>query len=301
MADFKHIYTKRLLLKRLEESDALSVFEYRSMPEVYIYQGFRPETADDAVEFVRMRSDEPNIPGTRFQVAVYLRETGKLIGDIGLRFLEDGKQVEIGYTIHPLYHGNGYGKEAVRATIDYLFRDLKKHRVTASIDPDNYKSIRLCESLGMRKEAHFIKSLLINGSWADDIIYAVLEEEWIGDSRMKPNDPIEEYIFECPQQVQPLLMEMRKAISETAPDAVEKISYKMPTFYLNGNLVHFAAQSRHIGFYPAPSGIEAFMEELKDYKTSKGAIQFPYDKPLPIDLIKKIVRFRVVENMNKQK
>lgn len=161
------------------------------MPEVYIYQGFRPETADDAVEFVRMSSEEPDTPDTRFQVAVCLRETGKLIGDIGLRFLEDGKQVEIGYTIHPLYHGNGYGKEAVRAAIDYLFWDLKKHRVTASIDPDNYKSIRLCESLGMRKEAHFIKSLLINGSWADDVIYAVLEEEWIGDSRIKPSDPID--------------------------------------------------------------------------------------------------------------
>lgn len=299
MTAFKQIYTERLLLRRLEESDAESLLEYRRMPEVYLYQGFRPNTIEDAVGFVRLRYEEPNIPGTRFQLAVCLSDSGKLIGDIGLKFLEDGRQMEIGYTIHPLYHGKGYGSESVRAVIDYLFRDLGKHRITASIDPENYKSIRLCESLGMRKEAHFVKSLLINGNWADDVIYSILEEEWMGDNKNMPNDPVGEYTSGCAKEIQPLLNEIRKAISETAPDAVEKISYKMPTYYLKGNLVHFAAQSRHIGFYPAPSGIEAFKEELKDYKTSKGAIQFPYDKPLPIGLIKKIVKFRVDENIRK--
>lgn len=299
MNDFKHIHTERLLLRRLEESDANRLFEYRRMPEVYNYQGFRPETIKDAIEFVRLRSEEPNIPGTRFQLAVCLRETGTLIGDIGLKFLEDGQQMEIGYTIHPFYHGKGYGYEAVRAVIDYLFADLGKHRVTASIDPENYKSIRLCERLGMRKEAHFVKSLLISGNWADDVIYAILKEEWTGDSRIKSGGPIDEYIEGFTEDIQQMLNELRRAISETAPDAVEKISYKMPTYYLRGNLVHFAAQSKHIGFYPAPSGIEAFKEELKDYKTSKGAIQFPIGKPLPIELIKKIVRFRVDENMIK--
>lgn len=299
MTAFKQIYTERLFLRRLEESDAESLLEYRRMPEVYLYQGFRPNTIEDAVGFVRLRYEEPNIPGTRFQLAVCLSDSGKLIGDIGLKFLEDGRQMEIGYTIHPLYHGKGYGSESVRAVIDYLFRDLGKHRITASIDPENYKSIRLCESLGMRKEAHFVKSLLINGNWADDVIYSILEEEWMGDNKNMPNDPVGEYISGCAKEIQPLLNEIRKAISETAPDAVEKISYKMPTYYLKGNLVHFAAQSRHIGFYPAPSGIEAFKEELKDYKTSKGAIQFPYDKPLPIGLIKKIVKFRVDENIRK--
>lgn len=299
MTAFKQIYTERLFLRRLEESDAESLLEYRRMPEVYLYQGFRPNTIEDAVGFVRLRYEEPNIPGTRFQLAVCLSDSGKLIGDIGLKFLEDGRQMEIGYTIHPFYHGKGYGSESVRAVIDYLFRNLGKHRITASIDPENYKSIRLCESLGMRKEAHFVKSLLINGNWADDVIYSILEEEWMGDNKNMPNDPVGEYISGCAKEIQPLLNEIRKAISETAPDAVEKISYKMPTYYLKGNLVHFAAQSRHIGFYPAPSGIEAFKEELKDYKTSKGAIQFPYDKPLPIGLIKKIVKFRVDENIRK--
>ncbi len=107
---------------------------------------------------------------------------------------------------------------------------------------------------------------------------------------------IDEYIKKFPEEVQGKLEKLRQVIVENAPDAVEKISYGMPTFYLNGNLVHFAAYSGHIGFYPAPSGIEAFIDELSVYKTSKGAIQFPINEELPLDLIKKIVLFRVGEN-----
>lgn len=110
---------------------------------------------------------------------------------------------------------------------------------------------------------------------------------------------IDEYISQFPVEVQKKLQELRKVIRETAPQAEEKISYRMPTFYLKGNLVHFAAYSGHIGVYPAPSGIEAFKEELGVYKTSKGAIQFPMDKELPFELIKKIVQYRVEENMKK--
>jgi len=108
---------------------------------------------------------------------------------------------------------------------------------------------------------------------------------------------IDEYISQFPKEVQKKLQELRKVIREAAPQAEEKISYKMPTFYLRGNLVHFAAYSGHIGFYPAPSGIEAFKEELAGYKTSKGAIQFPVDEDLPLELIRKIVLYRVEENM----
>ena len=86
-----------------------------------------------------------------------------------------------------------------------------------------------------------------------------------------------------------------------APGAQEKISYQMPTFYLNGNLVHFAAYAKHIGFYPTPSGIEKFKRELSEYKHAKGSVQFPQGEPLPVDLIEKIVRFRVEENLNKGK
>jgi len=109
----------------------------------------------------------------------------------------------------------------------------------------------------------------------------------------------DEYIAQFPPDVREILQNLRAVIKEAAPEATEKISYQMPTFYLNGNLVHFAAYARHIGFYPAPSGIEAFKEELSPYKGAKGSVQFPLDKPLPIDLIGRIVRFRVSENIKK--
>lgn len=110
---------------------------------------------------------------------------------------------------------------------------------------------------------------------------------------------IDEYILEFPIEIQEILKKLRKVIKELAPDAEEKISYQMPTFVLYGNLVHFAAFKNHIGFYPAPSGINAFKEELSEYKGGKGSIQFPLEKPLPYDLIRKIVKFRVAENIEK--
>ena len=111
---------------------------------------------------------------------------------------------------------------------------------------------------------------------------------------------IDQYIQGFPEAVQAILQELRSAISLAAPEAIEKISYQMPTFYFNGNLVHFAAFERHLGFYPTPSGITPFRHELRTYKTSKGAIQFPLDQPLPLKLIKKIVAFRVKENSRKK-
>lgn len=110
---------------------------------------------------------------------------------------------------------------------------------------------------------------------------------------------IDAYIGEFPPEVRERLGAMRRTIREAAPDAVEKISYQMPTFYLNGNLVHFAAFKHHIGFYPAPSGIEAFQEELAAYKGAKGSVQFPFNKPLPLDLVRRITAYRVVENLAK--
>lgn len=112
---------------------------------------------------------------------------------------------------------------------------------------------------------------------------------------------IDEYIRSFPEDIQKLLKEVRAAINATAPDATEKISYQIPTFYLNGNLVHFAAFKKHIGFYPTSSGISAFQDELKGYKSAKGSVQFPLNKPMPIALIKRIVKYRVKENIQKPK
>ena len=112
---------------------------------------------------------------------------------------------------------------------------------------------------------------------------------------------IDEYIASFPEHVQEKLKELRHIIRQIAPDAKEKIAYQMPTFSLNGNLVHFAAHSKHIGFYPTSSGIANFQKELSKYKSSKGAVQFPLEGPLPAALIKRIVRFRLEENMKKPK
>ncbi|MBC8060796.1 MAG: DUF1801 domain-containing protein [Clostridiaceae bacterium] len=108
---------------------------------------------------------------------------------------------------------------------------------------------------------------------------------------------IDEYILGFPPEIQETLNKLRKVIKESAPDAEEKISYQMPTFAFHGNLVHFAAYKNHIGFYPAPSGIDEFKKELSEYKGAKGSVQFPIEKPLPYELITKIVNFRVAENI----
>lgn len=112
---------------------------------------------------------------------------------------------------------------------------------------------------------------------------------------------IDDYIAQAAPEVRELLQEVRKVIHEAAPEATEKISYQMPTFDLHGNLVHFAAFKKHIGFYPAPRGIEAFKDELSVYKGAKGSVQFPLNQPMPYDLIGRIVKFRAAENMEKAK
>lgn len=112
---------------------------------------------------------------------------------------------------------------------------------------------------------------------------------------------IDEYIATFSPEIQTILSNIRNIIKEVVPEATEKISYQMPTFYLNGNLVHFAAFKKHIGFYPTPSGIEAFQKELSGYKGAKGSIQFPLNEPIPYDLIRKIVLYRLEESRNKQK
>lgn len=111
-----------------------------------------------------------------------------------------------------------------------------------------------------------------------------------------PFETIDAYIAQFTPDIQVILQKIRLIIREAAPEAKEKISYQMPTFELHGNLVHFAAFKNHIGFYPTPSGVEAFEAELAPYVTAKGSIQFPLNQPMPYDLIEKIVHFRINEN-----
>lgn len=119
------------------------------------------------------------------------------------------------------------------------------------------------------------------------------------ESGSKP-ETIDDYISQFPSGIQEILQKLRLVIKEAAPDAEERMSWQMPTFYLNGNLVHFAAQKNHVGFYPAPSGIEAFKDQLSGYKGAKGSVQFPYANPVPYELVKEIVKFRVMENSERR-
>ena len=110
-------------------------------------------------------------------------------------------------------------------------------------------------------------------------------------------DSIDTYIAQFPDDVQARLQKLRTTILKLAPGATEAMSYQIPTFKLNGNLVHFAAFKKHIGFYPGAAGIAAFQDELAGYKSAKGSVQFPLDQALPLDLVKKIVKFRVAQNL----
>jgi uncharacterized protein YdhG (YjbR/CyaY superfamily) len=114
-------------------------------------------------------------------------------------------------------------------------------------------------------------------------------------------ETIDEYIETFEPDIQKTLIEIRNFIKNKVPEATEKISYGMPTFYLHGNLVHFAAFKNHYGIFPSPSGIDAFEKELAPYRTGKGTLSFPIDKPIPWDIIQKVLQFRVNENLSKIK
>jgi RimJ/RimL family protein N-acetyltransferase len=170
-----------LFLRPIQMDDADSIFMYRSDAEVNQYQGWIPKSISDVRDFITNKvSPEINQPGTWFQFAIIKRDNNELIGDIGVHFLDsDDLLVELGCTLNKRYHGKGYATESLKSTINYLFDELGKHRIIASIDPQNVPSIRLFERLGFRKEAHFKKSLFINGKWVDDLVYAVLKDDWI--------------------------------------------------------------------------------------------------------------------------
>jgi RimJ/RimL family protein N-acetyltransferase len=179
MSDNVSMITKRCQLRLLTLDDAPVMFSYRSLPEVYRYEFWQPKTLQEVEEFIRQCCEViENTPHTWLQYAVCLND-GQMIGDVGIHFMEDDGHVEIGYSIAPKFQGKGYATEAVTALISHIFSDLKKHRITASIDPANIKSAALVLRLGFRKEAHFIKSILFNGTWMDDVIYAILAEEWV--------------------------------------------------------------------------------------------------------------------------
>ncbi|MDA3866429.1 MAG: GNAT family protein [Salinivirgaceae bacterium] len=171
--------TERLRMRPVTIEDKSAIFEYRSDSETNKYQGSIPNSLSDVEAFINKLAKHINEPSSWFQLVIIERASEEIIGDLGIHFFgSENKQTEIGCTLNKIYHHRGYATEAVRSVIDYLFHDLNKHRIIASIDPANESSIKLVERLGFRKEAHFVKSLFINGQWVDDIVYALLKDDW---------------------------------------------------------------------------------------------------------------------------
>ena len=169
------------MLRNLVIDDAPAVWAYKSMPEAVRFQSWRPSSLDEVQEFIiDMEAVEINFPGSWFQLAICRKDTGIVIGDIGIHFhATDGTLAEIGYTVSPAHQGNGFATEAARAVLGYLFNTLNKRRVTASIDPRNAPSAAVLMKLGFQKEAHFRKSYFMDGEWTDDCVYGLMKEEWI--------------------------------------------------------------------------------------------------------------------------
>ena len=173
------ITTKRLHLRPIEPADREQVFRYRSDAETNQYQGWVPSTLSEVDEFIAKQTAEINTPETWFQLVMLERDSGQLIGDVGLHFIDpENFQAEMGITLDKSFHGQGYATEALSGVMEYLFNELNKHRIVTSIDPANVSSISLVERLGMRKEGHFRESLLVDGQWVDDVVYALLKSEW---------------------------------------------------------------------------------------------------------------------------
>ncbi|MCD4791515.1 MAG: GNAT family N-acetyltransferase [Bacteroidales bacterium] len=181
MENRTELKTERLILRPVEEKDAKAMFKYRSDSITNQYQGWIPKTINDVFDFVKNKvSSTIDLIDTWYQFVIIKKENNELIGDIGIHFLDtDNKQAEIGCTLDKTYQGKGYATEALKETLDYLFNKLNKRRIIGSIDPRNIKSTGLVERLGFRKEAHFKESILINGEWIDDLVYAILKDEWI--------------------------------------------------------------------------------------------------------------------------
>lgn len=182
---FAEILTERLAVRQLVASDAQKIFEYRSLPEVARFQSWGIQSREEIQSQIKSLSvSEPGIPGSWYQIAIALRSSGELIGDFGFHVLgTEPRQAEIGISLAPQYQFHGYATEALSALLNYLFVGLSKHRAFGSVDPRNLRSIKLMQRVGMRMEAHFVKSLWFKGEWVDDMIFAVLASDWTNRNR----------------------------------------------------------------------------------------------------------------------
>lgn len=171
--------SNRLHIRPIEKDDAEALFLYRSDKIANEYQSWIPENLNDVKSFIQRNPKEFNLAETWFQLVIIDKQSNLLIGDIGVHFFgNENVQVELGITLHKEFQGKGYATESLKLVIDYLFKTLNKHRISASLDPKNINSENMLKRLNFRKEAHFIKSYFHNNTWVDDVIYAMLKEDW---------------------------------------------------------------------------------------------------------------------------
>lgn len=165
-------------IREFQESDLITFTEYRSVPEIARYQSWTTYSYEDAVRlYSSMKEYSFGTLGKWFQLAIADPSTNQLFGDLAVHFLDED-QMEIGFTMSPNHQGKGYATLALRHMVNYLFVELKKHRIVATTDVENEASCRLLERVGFRKEAHFIQNIFFRGSWGSEYLYALLASEW---------------------------------------------------------------------------------------------------------------------------
>ncbi len=179
-ARFSGMATPRLWLRHFSQADLGTLLAYHNHPTVRHYQGWDSWDESGAAAFIAAMADaQPGSPGGWFQFAIEQQASGVHVGDVALLTMwADSRLGEVGYTIAPAHQGNGYATEAVAAVIDYAFRTLHMHRLTATIDATNRASAALVERLGFRREAAMIQNTWYHGGWCDEYLYAVLAHEW---------------------------------------------------------------------------------------------------------------------------
>lgn len=189
LSEARTLHTPRLLLRPLTAADAAAIADYRDDPEVARYQSWDRYREADALAMIDSLADTgPGTPGAWFQWGITERSSGALLGDCGLKTLEDPRLGLVGYTLGRAHQGRGLATEAMRAVIELAFGRLAMHRLAASVDLENLRSLALLERLGWRREAHHRRSEWFKGAWCDDIIYAQLRDEWLAQQQQRPQD-----------------------------------------------------------------------------------------------------------------
>ncbi len=180
MVDPIDLCSPRLCLRRLHPGDAAAICSYRALPEVARFQSWEPSySLADAAELIAIQERTPvGTPGSWLQLGLTLAESGELIGDCGIHFLTDDRQLELGITLSPRHQCRGLAAEAIECVLRYAFDSLGKHRVWAMTDTENHPAARLFRRLGFRQEGHFVEHAWYKGSWCSELMFAMLRREW---------------------------------------------------------------------------------------------------------------------------